>query len=92
MCAEKEPLDCHRTLLVSSALVERGIVVKHILANGKLESHQAAMERLLDVVGLPHEDLFHSHDQLVKEALTLREEQMAYVNKKTPNGLTRENL
>src|SRR5262249_40063791 len=33
MCAEKEPLDCHRTLLVSRALVERGLVVRHILAD-----------------------------------------------------------
>lgn len=92
MCAEKDPLQCHRTLLISRSLVERGIDVEHILANGKLETHQAAMERLLDVVGLPHEDLFHSHDQLVKEALSLREEQIAYVNKKPSNSLTEEVL
>jgi uncharacterized protein (DUF488 family) len=81
MCAEKDPLQCHRTLLVARALVERGVDVEHILANGKLEFHQAAMERLLDIVGLPHEDLFRSREELVSEALALKEEQVAYVNK-----------
>jgi uncharacterized protein (DUF488 family) len=92
MCAEKEPLDCHRTLLVARALVERGVVMNHILSNGSLESHQSTMERLLDVVGLPHEDLFRSKDELVREALALREEQVAYVNRKTTNNITREML
>ncbi len=44
MCAEKEPLECHRTLLVARVLVEHGVVVKHILANGSLESHESTME------------------------------------------------
>jgi uncharacterized protein (DUF488 family) len=87
MCAEKDPLQCHRTLLVARALVEHGVVVEHILANGKLESHQAAMERLLDVVGLPHQDLFRSREELVSEALALKEEQVAYVNKKSTSNL-----
>jgi len=90
MCAEKEPLQCHRTLLVARALVERGVAVEHILANGGLESHQAAMERLLDVVGLPHEDLFRSRDELITEALALKEEQVAYVNKKSTNNMEKE--
>jgi uncharacterized protein (DUF488 family) len=44
MCAEKEPLECHRALLVARALAEIGIVVQHILPDGRLESHEAAME------------------------------------------------
>ena len=34
MCAEKEPLECHRTLLVAQALHTRGVAVGHILADG----------------------------------------------------------
>ena len=48
MCAEKEPLDCHRTILVGRSLAERGIAVTHILADGMLEPHDATMDRLLD--------------------------------------------
>ena len=40
MCAEKEPLDCHRTLLVARALDDAGVAVVHILADGELEPHE----------------------------------------------------
>jgi uncharacterized protein (DUF488 family) len=82
MCAEREPLECHRTLLVARALDEQGIEVTHILGDGRLESHRAAMERLLDVTGLPHEDLFRSWQDLIAEALARQEERVAYVDEK----------
>ena len=34
MCAEKEPLACHRTVLVGRHLAARGVAVAHILADG----------------------------------------------------------
>ncbi len=81
MCAEKEPLECHRTLLVAKALVERGAPVLHIHADGHLETYEAALERLLDVTGLPKEDLFRSREALLSEALIRQEEHIAYVDK-----------
>lgn len=92
MCAEKEPLECHRTLLVARALAERGVVVKHILGNGRLESHEAAMERLLDLVGLPRQDLFRSKEELLAEALVRQEERVAYVDEKLAAEAGRESL
>jgi uncharacterized protein (DUF488 family) len=47
MCAEHDPLICHRFLLVSRCLVERGIGVAHILRDGQIESHDQTEERLL---------------------------------------------
>lgn len=82
MCAEKEPLDCHRTILVARALSELGVTVQHILADGRLESHDATMERLLKVVGLRDHDLFRSRDELMAEALDRQEQKVAYVNEK----------
>ena len=82
MCAEKEPLECHRTLLVARALDERGIAVAHILADGRVEPHRASLVRLLDLVGLPHQDLFRTTDQLLAEALVRQEERIAYVDEK----------
>ena len=90
MCAEKEPLECHRTLLVARALAEIGIVVQHILPDGRLESHEASMERLLDVVGLPHQDLFRSNDELIAEALVRQEQRVAYVDDKLVADAARE--
>ena len=80
MCAENEPLDCHRTLLVSRALEQRGATIIHILSDGSTESQQQAMSRLLDMVGLPQVDMFRSHSQLVETACEIREQKIAYVS------------
>lgn len=56
MCAEREPLHCHRTLLVAQALDADGRDVAHIHADGRLEPHHAAMDRLLESLGLDAED------------------------------------
>lgn len=81
MCAEKEPLDCHRTLLIAPALVKRGLEVVHILADGTLELHDRTMARLLD----PQLDLFRTRAELVEEARALQEERVAYVNENRAN-------
>ena len=51
MCVEREPLDCHRFLLVGRALAERGLAPGHILADGKIEPHAATEQRLLELAG-----------------------------------------
>ena len=80
MCAEKEPLDCHRTLLVARALDARGVSVEHILADGAAESHSDAMDRLLDSMKLPRGgDMFRSREDTIGEALDRRARKAAYV-------------
>jgi uncharacterized protein (DUF488 family) len=39
MCAEKDPRDCHRSRLLGPPLIDRGIVLRHILADGSIEGH-----------------------------------------------------
>jgi len=51
MCAEREPLDCHRCLLVARALAARGLAVGHILHDGTVEPHAATERRLLEREG-----------------------------------------
>ena len=51
MCAEREPLDCHRCLLVARALAACGATVGHILHDGAIEPHAATERRLLDLAG-----------------------------------------
>ena len=52
LCAEKEPLDCHRTILVSRNLRKLGVPVKHIMADGSIEEHQDTERRLVGALGL----------------------------------------
>lgn len=68
MCAEKDPITCHRMVLVAHALKQNGVTVLHIRENGEVESNDEAEERMLNAVGLPASDLFQSRDQLVEQA------------------------
>ena len=70
MCAEKEPLACHRALLVARALEARGVKVGHILADGRLETHFDAMDRLLALYGDPQQgELFERRDQRIARVI-----------------------
>ncbi|MCU1584342.1 MAG: hypothetical protein JWM49_898 [Microbacteriaceae bacterium] len=84
MCAEQEPLDCHRTLLVSRVLESVGVPVAHIHADGHVESHDNAMQRLMTKFGLDQADLLRTKDELLVEALSRQEQKVAYVAKDWP--------
>lgn len=78
MCAEKDPLTCHRAVLVCRHLANRGIKALHILEDGRLESHEDALVRLLKELGIAEPQLFRSRDELITEAYERRGEQIAY--------------
>lgn len=86
MCAEKEPLECHRTLLVARVLHEQGVDVEHILGDGTLEPHEATMDRLLELSGFQQEELFRTREAVLAEALARQEEKVAYVDEELVSG------
>jgi uncharacterized protein (DUF488 family) len=47
MCSEREPLECHRCLLVARALAARGLTIGHILHDGSIEPHAVTEQRLI---------------------------------------------
>ena len=49
MCAEEDPLHCHRFLMICPALLERGVMPVHIRRGGILELQREAEDRLLAV-------------------------------------------
>jgi uncharacterized protein (DUF488 family) len=78
MCAEKDPLECHRTLLVARKLHEAGVEMAHIHADGSLEDHRTLESRLLEVCKLPEGDMFKQRDEFVSEAYAIQGERVAY--------------
>lgn len=52
MCAEKDPLTCHRAVLVCQHLKPLSLDINHIWHDGELETHQHLEERLLRANGL----------------------------------------
>ena len=73
MCAEKEPLDCHRTVLVSRRLAERGAAIEHLLADGSVRSHTEIEDKLLDRNAA---DLFDDRAKRLADAYDARERAM----------------
>lgn len=83
MCAEKEPLHCHRTLLVARALDAQGADVAHIHADGRLEAHREAMDRLLDINKLSREgDLSGTREELIDTAIAQQARRVAHTDDK----------
>ncbi len=76
MCAEREPLDCHRCLLVGRAITSRGYSIGHILGDGSIEPHSATEERLL-AGPRPAGDLFADRESLLAEAYRRRAHRIA---------------
>jgi hypothetical protein len=78
MCAEKEPLECHRTILVSRYVSELGFDVQHILPDGSLEMHAAALDRLVKILNLRQGNMFQPLSDIYDAAYRLQEDRIAF--------------
>ncbi len=78
MCAEKEPVECHRTILVARHLTALGVPVAHIHADGHLETHEAALDRLARMLNVPEQSMFYPREELLADAYRQQEERIAY--------------
>jgi Protein of unknown function, DUF488 len=81
MCAEGEPLECHRTILVARELTREGVAVTHILGDGSLETHEHALQRLAQSLGLTDTDMFSDEAALLEQAYDLQAARIAYVKR-----------
>jgi uncharacterized protein (DUF488 family) len=70
MCAEQDPITCHRAILVCQHLRDSGLEIEHILKNGALESHVHLEQRLLKLHKLG------GKDPLVENSTTMDREKM----------------
>ncbi len=77
MCAEKDPIDCHRTILVARH-AQSFTPVTHILNDGSLESHEELEARLLGRMKMGDNDLFLSYEDQLAKAYTRRGQEIAY--------------
>jgi uncharacterized protein (DUF488 family) len=78
MCAEKDPLTCHRAILVCRHLHADALPIHHILDDAKIESHSEAEERLLALVDLDHGDLFCDRGERLEQAYEIQGSRIAY--------------
>lgn len=78
MCAEKDPITCHRTILICRNLAAKKIDIKHIMSDGRTEDHKDSEQRLLKIFGLNHPDMFRSEQQRLADAYIRQGEKIAY--------------
>ena len=78
LCAERDPANCHRTMLVAPALAGRGASILHILADGRLETHEQFLDRLCAAAGMPPRDMFRTRERQRQEVLARRAREIAY--------------
>jgi uncharacterized protein (DUF488 family) len=87
MCSERDPLDCHRCLLVGRALAQRGVRVGHILDVGKIVSHAEIEDWLLKLSGHSADDFFTPRSKLLATAYRERAQKVAFAEPKPdPKG------
>lgn len=89
MCAEREPLDCHRCLLVARALAARGLSTGHILYDGSVEPHAATERRLLELTDDGGDLFAPGQSERIAAAYRRRARAVAYRAKSTTTGQRR---
>jgi uncharacterized protein (DUF488 family) len=82
MCAEEDPLECHRFLMVCPELTRLGIVPLHIRKGSQIETQEAAENRLLASTGfeaVAANTLFpEARTEALEDAYRLQAERFAY--------------
>ncbi len=83
MCSERDPIDCHRGILISRVLQERGNEVDHINDyETELENHRQLEERLLALYNKNKSDdqleLFPAEEITLERAYRLQNISMSY--------------
>lgn len=84
MCAEKDPAECHRAILVSKAFSDRGYEITHILPNGKDETQHDIDRELLNQyfptrnqISIINNDN-KTEEEYIEEAYKLRNDQIGF--------------
>src|SRR5690606_7222407 len=78
MCAEKDPLTCHRTILVANAARRAFQDIFHIREDGRIETQSEADDRLLSAYRAGESDFFRPREDRLREAYHLRADEIAY--------------
>lgn len=90
LCAEKDPINCHRNVLVAHALSKRGVEIKHLiqLADGEpavAEDREDTESRLFEECDQGDSrqiDLFMSRDEILEKVYRIRFAKIAYREEK----------
>lgn len=75
LCAEKDPLGCHRAMLICRYMRNSTVHMKHILSNGHLEDHYELEMRLLRLFNM---ELFRTKADILDDVYRRQAERIAF--------------
>lgn len=84
MCTEKDPIDCHRAILVSYAFYKSGYSINHIMSDNTIQTQEDINKRLLDMHFPDRNQLSFfetdhvSDEQYLKEAYRKQNQKIGY--------------
>ncbi len=86
MCAEKDPMTCHRSILVCRHLRGRQIAIRHIIDYEMTDTQADLEQRLIAQLKL-HPDMFQDADPngLIERAYEIQADRIAYVETSKPD-------
>ena len=82
LCAEEDPLTCHRTILICRHLRGRVNSILHIRGDGSMETNEVFEQRLVKATGSDEADLFDPETTVIGRAYDLQGQRMSYSSKK----------
>ena len=81
LCAEKDPMMCHRMILVCRHMRDDDVAIRHILEDGTLEPNEETERRLMKSLKIAETDLFMGYESLVEMAYDRQGQRIAHVEK-----------
>lgn len=84
LCAERDPVTCHRLILVGRALqLEARVEILHLWDDGRVETQASVERRLLVLHGASQGELFPEAEEPLSRAYRLQGESIAFVRRRT---------
>lgn len=83
MCAEKDPINCHRSIMLGKGFKDLGYNVNHIKADGQIETQCEIEKRLLDMYFKDRQQLSlfsaaNDEDSLISECYRKRNNEIGF--------------
>ncbi|MFA7657904.1 MAG: DUF488 domain-containing protein [Candidatus Gastranaerophilaceae bacterium] len=83
MCAEKDPINCHRSIMIAHAMQKNGIEVLHIMSDKQLQSQSEIDKRLLELYFSDRNQLnlfaqSSDEQELIEQAYKKQNEKIGY--------------
>jgi uncharacterized protein (DUF488 family) len=90
MCAEKDPINCHRMILICRNLKDTGIKIFHVLDTDEIESQFQSEKRLLKLFKFDQQELFRTEEEQLDQAYDNQSEKIAHKEEQNDNNLNNE--